>query len=133
MSERTYSILLFLTTTNLKPIKLLLALSSLLWCVMLAAPDVTFSRPTYSVMASIASENIWAIAFGVHSVLLIVSLFVKKNTLLFIDALLGSLLWTVAVFCMLFAVYPPPAAISSEISSAVASWWILLTYDNNNT
>jgi len=99
---------------------------------MLAAPDVTFNRSTYSIMAKIASEEVWAVAFGVHSLLLIVSLFVRRHTILFFDVIFGSLLWTVAVICMLFAVYPPPAAISSEVSSAIASWWILLTYDNNN-
>ena len=49
--------------------RLALFLAEALWAVMLFWPGGTFDRPTYSEMAKLAPELVWATAFGISAVL----------------------------------------------------------------
>jgi len=119
-----------LLESDLDSTRFFLALAATLWGVLLFWPDDTFSRQTYSVMKSIASEWVGASAFLIQGVLAFWSLFKSRNTTPFflLDALLGCVLLSSTCIAMLVSVYPPPAAISAEISAAFASWWVLVRY-----
>ena len=49
--------------------RLALSLAEALWAIMLFWPGDTFDRPTYSEMAKVAPELVWATAFGISAVL----------------------------------------------------------------
>lgn len=119
-----------LLESDLDLTRFFLALAATLWGVLLFWPGDTFSRQTYSVMKSIASEWVWASAFLIQGLLAFWSLFKSRNTTPFflLDALLGCVLWSSSCIAMLVSVYPLPAAISAEISAAFASWWALVRY-----
>ena len=106
--------------------RLLLAFSEFLWAVMLFWPGDTFGRQTYVLMSELATEEVWACAFGVTSYLQFrIVLGGRQHTLwAHYFALWNSLLWAVVVGSMLLSVYPPPAAIAGEISLMVAAAWV---------
>ena len=106
--------------------RLLLAFAEFLWAVMLFWPGDSFGRPAYVLMAELATEEVWACAFGVTSYLQFrIVLNGRQNTLwAHYFALWNSLLWAVVVGSMLLSVYPPPAAIAGEISLMVAAAWV---------
>ena len=106
--------------------RLLLAFAEFLWAAMLFWPGDTFWRPTYALMAELATEEVWACAFGVTSYLQFrIVLNGRQHTLwAHYFALWNSLLWAVVVGSMLLSVYPPPAAIAGEISLMVAAAWV---------
>ena len=60
---------------------------------------------------------LWSLIYGYRS-----------KALFVLDALLGAFLWSVSCWSMLLSVYPPPAAIAAELTSAVASWWMIVRY-----
>lgn len=115
---------------DLTLLRLLIAMSSLFWSIMLFWPGDTFARPTYEYMSKIAKEEYWATAFAIHFTVSIVSLAFKQMRYLSVlgEGVLGSLIWTSSCLLMLLSVYPPPAAISAEIATALASWWIIVRY-----
>ena len=119
-----------LLNADMQSTRVILAWGAILWSLMLFWPGDTFDRPTYTIMGHIASEEVWATAFGVQGVVMLWSLLYgyRNRITLMIDAVLGCLLWSTSCLCMLASVYPPPAAISAEITSAVASWWFLVRY-----
>ena len=49
--------------------RLALFIAETLWAIMLFWPGGTFDRPTYSEMAKVAPELVWATAFGISAVL----------------------------------------------------------------
>lgn len=116
--------------SNMDALRLVLALSALLWAFLLFLPGDTFTRPTYALMARMAPEHAWASAFLFQGAAMLWSLVTgtANRTLFVIDAALGCLLWTTSCVAMLFAVFPVPAAISAEIVSAFASWWVMARY-----
>ena len=112
-------------------VRLLIATSSFLWAVMLFWPGDTFVRPTYGHMGQLAPENVWAAAFAIHFLITTITLTTKQMKYVSVlgEGMLGCLLWTSSCFLMLSSVYPPPAAIASEITTALASWWVLVRYN----
>lgn len=106
--------------------RLLLAFAEFLWAAMLFWPGDTFGRQTYALMAELATEEVWACAFGVTSYLQSHIVLSNKQHTLWAHyfALWNSLLWAVVVGSMLLSVYPPPAAIAGEISLMVAAAWV---------
>lgn len=115
-------------------VRLCLAFASLIWAVLLLWNGDTFVRETYSVMRQFAPEEVWGIAFLVHSLGTFYSLFWEEESskVFVVDAVLGCVLFTTSAVSMLVAVYPPPAAISSEIVAAMASWWVFVRWNINN-
>lgn len=109
-----------------------LALGAILWGLMLFWPGETFDRPTYTLMSKFAPELAWASLFlvqGMYAMYDVLFPSEKSRTAMILDAALGCVLWTLSCICMLFSVYPPPAAIAGEISLALASWWNLVRFN----
>lgn len=115
---------------NMDALRLVLALSALMWACLLYLPGDTFSRPTYTIMSKLASENEWATAFMAQGAVMLWSLMrgTANKWLFILDAGLGCVLWTTSCVAMMFSVFPVPAAISAEIISAMASWWVMSRY-----
>ena len=136
------TIKLILLESQMRMTRLLLALASLTWAILLLLPGATFVRPHYDLMVAIAPENIWGLLFLLHGV---VAIWTLKNgtrdkiTLLF-DGFLGCILWTTATFTGFavywhgglsidaFLSYRPPAALSGDLWVAIASWWHLIRH-----
>jgi hypothetical protein len=108
--------------------RLALALGEACWAIMLLWPGPTFGRPTYHIMSDVASENAWAAAFLLTSILqftiVIQQDFDGKFARYF--SAWNAFLWVFVVGSMLLSVYPPPAAIGGEIALAVSATWIWL-------
>lgn len=114
-----------------KGVELVLALSSILWFVLLIWPGETFSRPTYVAMAKIMTEEAWALSFLTHGVGLLYFMRDKSVNLYmrYINNFLGGLLWVSSSLMMLFAITPPPAAISGELILSIGSLWVFIRTD----
>ncbi len=124
--------------------RLFLSLASFLWGVMLLLPSDVFSRSTYKLMAEVAPEEVWAILFLIHSLWSYYTLKcnIRNRFSLALDAFLGCVLWTgstllcfaahypfhIEGFFNQIAAYPPPAAMSGEITTSVAAWWHLIRH-----
>ena len=106
--------------------RLALFLAEALWAIMLFWPGSTFDRPTYSEMAKLAPELVWATAFGVSAVLQISIVIYQQchKTWAHVFAVWNALLWWSSIGLMLVGVYPPPAAIGGEAALAVSALWI---------
>jgi len=119
-----------LINADLWPARLYIALSSLLWSLLLFWPSSTFESQTYTLMFHFASKTTWAVMFGFVGLFGLVTLFydLRNRAALFFDAAFSCVLWTGSCVAILLSVYPAPAAISAEITTAMLSWWILATY-----
>ena len=108
--------------------RLALSLAEALWAIMLFWPGDTFGRPTYSEMAKLAPELVWATAFGVGAVLQICIVIYRQcgHTWAQLFACWNAALWCGSVVLMLKGVYPPPAAIGGEVALAVSALWIAI-------
>lgn len=130
-----------------------LALGSLLWGVLLLAPAQIFPTPemvasgtgrmTYALMARIAPEWLWGVAFLVHAIFALYTIFtgVRNRVTLACDGFLGCLVWTTStVACyvvywpsgksFLEALYtwPAPAAMSADIVLSFYAWWHMVRF-----
>ena len=106
--------------------RLALFLSEAVWAVFLFWPGDTFDRPTYSVMAAVASELMWAAVFAVTAALqigIVVYDQCRARWAQFFAVWSAFLAWA-SIWMMLVGVYPPPAAIGPAISLAVSALWI---------
>ena len=119
-----------LMRADLDGIRFFLALSSLLWGLLLLAPGETFERSTYTIMAKMADEWVWAAAHLVHGFAALASLFgVTIRRISFtLGPLLGAFLWTFSSIAMMAAVHPLPAAIAPHLVGSVAAWWLLVRH-----
>ena len=97
-------------------------------------------RHTYALMARIAPEEAWGIAFLVQGALMLHSLLTANYNcrLLWLDAFFGMVLWTVSISACYLAYwngfehlmeYRPPAIMGGEVAAAMASWWIFIRYN----
>lgn len=134
-----------LLESQMKNTRLLIALSSITWAILLAWPGTLFERPTYHFMSMIASENVWAMLFLLHgwfSLIALKSKTLNRLTLIF-DAWFGCILWTVSTaacftshwpfdmqvaFIDKLAIYDPPAAMSGELWVSIFSWWYVIRH-----
>lgn len=130
-----------------------LACGSMLWAIQLALPMQLFptavqlaegkGRTTYSIMATIAPEQVWAGLFLIHSIWAFYTLFtgVRNNVTLAADGFLGCILWTSSTLACFAAYwprglpfiealthYPPPAAMSGEAVMAFYAWWHMIRF-----
>ena len=108
--------------------RLALFMAEALWAIMLFWPGSTFDRPTYSEMAKLAPELVWALAFGVSAVLQISIVIYQQcsRTWAQVFAWWNATLWCASVVLMLKGVYPPPAAIGGEVALAVSALWMAI-------
>lgn len=108
--------------------RLTLFLAEALWAVMLLWPGDTFDRPTYTLMAHVAPEWVWALVFGVSAFIqlhvVIGERFHRPCARAF--SAWNAALWVFVVVGMMGSVYPPPAAIGGEIALAVLAVWIFV-------
>lgn len=106
--------------------RLALFLAEALWAVMLFWPGDTFARPTYGLMGTVADELVWAVAFGVTSILQlgIVVYAQCRAPWARTFAAWNATLWVGTVGLMLASVYPPPAAIGGELALTVSAVWV---------
>lgn len=108
--------------------RLILAVAELLWAIMLFWPGDTFDRPTYSLIANIASETTWAFIFLISSVLQasIVMFYQYGKPWAQVFANWNAVLWVFIVGSAMASVYPPPAAMGGEVALALAAVWVWL-------
>lgn len=108
--------------------RLALFIAEALWAVMLFWPGSTFDRPTYSDMAKLAPELVWATAFGISAVLQISIVVYQQcgRAWAHLFAAWNASLWCASVVLMVKGVYPPPAAIGGEVALAVSALWIAI-------
>ena len=106
--------------------RLALFLAEACWAIMLFWPGDTFARPTYGLMGAVASETLWALAFGISSAFQIRIVVYAQCHAPWARAFAAwnALLWVGTVGLMLSSVYPPPAAIGGELALAVSALWI---------
>ena len=115
-----------LWNTNMVMTRLLMGVAEFLWFLLLMWPGGTFGRPTYAHMAQVMSEESWALVFFLSSVTQF-TIVVRRDFHCWLAryfAAWNMVLWVYVVGSMLLSVYPPPAAISAEITLALASVWI---------
>lgn len=106
--------------------RMTLALAEILWAIMLWWPGDTFSRPTYTVMAHVANEDLWGLAFMASGVTQLTIAISQQTNTAFARYFAGwnAVLWLYVVVSMLLSVYPPPAAIAGEMALAISAAWI---------
>lgn len=119
-----------------------LAIGSLLWAVLLFWPGTLFTpeRTTYRLMAEVAQEEVWALAFLIQGFAMLYSLLwgYKSRISFTLDALFGCVLWTTSTLACFIAhyksiyTYQPPAAMAYELIGAMFSWWHLVRYSYQN-
>ncbi len=116
---------------NLTGIRVLLAFAELVWAITLYWPGETFGRPTYNGMASLASEIEWAAVFLISAILQGYVLYrgVFSGWLASSFAAWNSVLWVFVCASMYLSVFPPPAAISGELSLAMGAVWVFFNTD----
>ena len=106
----------------------LLAIAELIWAINLLWPGASFERSTYSSMAVLADEKVWGLAFLITSYIqwqiVIIGEFHSKMARGF--AYWNSLLWCYCAGSIYSSVYPPAAALSAELTLALASLWICI-------
>ena len=116
--------------------RFMLAIAALVWALLLAWPGELFTptRTTYRIMAEIASEEAWAVAFAGQGLVMLLALLAdaKDKLTWFIDCVFGAVLWTLATVACFAShwqhgvPYAPPAAMSAEVALMLASWWHLI-------
>ena len=112
--------------TSMTATRLWLGIAEFWWGVLLIWPGATFGRPTYTHMASVMPEEAWGIVFFASSVTQI-TIVLRRDfhcALARYFAAWNMVLWVYVVVSMFLSVYPPPAAISAEITLAMAAIWI---------
>ena len=106
----------------------LLAIAELIWAINLLWPGASFERSNYSAMAALADEKVWGLAFLITSYtqwqIVIIGEFHSKMARGF--ACWNSLLWCYCAGSIYSSVYPPAAALSAELTLALASLWICI-------
>ena len=124
--------------SDLEATRFMLASGSLVWAMLLFLPGDLFSpaRTTYTLMAALAREEIWASLFLLQGTVMTYSLLwgYRSRLSFLLDAILGCVLWTASTAACFIAHfngwenYQPPAAMSYEVMGALASWWCLVRY-----
>ena len=112
--------------TDLVSSRLLLGIAEFWWAVLLLWPGGTFGRPTYAMMSHVMSEEAWGLVFALSSVTQL-TIVIRRDFHCWparYFAAWNMVLWVFVVVSMLLSVYPPPAAISAEITLALATVWI---------
>lgn len=108
--------------------RLTLAFGEFFWAVMLLWPGDTFSRPSYSHMARIMNEEMWAVIFLLSCMtqVTIVLMDDMHSTFARYFACWNAGIWVYTVYSIIASVYPPPAAIGGELALALSACWIWL-------
>lgn len=106
--------------------RLWLGVAEFFWFLLLAWPGDTFGRPSYYHMAHVTTEEAWAFIFLLSSVTQI-TIVLKRDfhgKMARYFAAWNAALWSFVVASIMCSVTPPPAAISGELTLAIAAVWI---------
>ena len=114
--------------TDMTSIRILLVIAEFLWAITLYWPGDTFGRPTYNGMSDFATEIEWANIFFVSAIIQFLLIYKNDYTTKFSYAFAAwnSVLWLFVCGSMYLSVYPPPAAISGELSLAIGALWVFI-------
>lgn len=136
--------------SDLKAIRFFLGLGAVFIGLGFAWPTAIFPTPeqiaagagrhTYALMAQIAPEWAWSLAFFTQGAVMLFSLIsnYRSRALLWLDAAFGVVVWTAAIgACYLaywrgfdrIAEYRPPAIMGVEVAAVLAQWWIFVRYN----
>lgn len=96
-------------------------------------------RHTYALMAQLAPEWVWCCAFTGQGVVMLIALLCNQQNriLLWLDAALGVVVWTAAIFACYLAYwhgfdrimeYRPPAIMGGEAAVMLAAWLLFVRY-----
>lgn len=114
--------------SDLHATRFTLGMAEIIWAVTLMWPGNTFSRPTYTSMSHVMSEEAWAFVFMLSGitqwVVLASGRYHERFPMIF--AAWNSTLWWFVCITMYMSVYPPPAAISGELALAIAALWVFI-------
>lgn len=109
--------------------RLILALGEFFWAFMLiiwGGSQHLFSRPTYTQMAQVMSEEAWGAVFLISAILQLTIVLqddLHSKFARYFSAF-NACLWSYVCISMLLSVYPPPAAIGGEFALATSAIWI---------
>ena len=123
--------------------RFLLTFGALLWALFLLWPSVLFTetRLTYRFMAMMASEEVWGVLFLIQGLFSLNTMFHpnQDKSTLWMDGVLGCILWTASTVACFSAYWPMyldfseaiwqvawPAAMSGEVMLTMAAWWNLV-------
>ena len=112
--------------SDLHATRFTLAFAEIIWAVMLFWPGDTFTRPTYSEMSRLASEELWGFVFVCSSLIQFYIIIDGRYHTRFDTFFAGwsFSLWLYVTISMYMSVYPPPAAISGEAALTLAASWV---------
>lgn len=112
--------------SELIPYRIILTMSEVFWAILLLWPGEIFSRPIYTHMAKVVSENMLGVIFLASATIQLGIVLSDKlhSTFARIFAFWQMLLLCYVMLSMLFSVYPPPASIGGEIVISIISIWI---------
>lgn len=128
--------------------RFLVGMSSLAWAVMLLWPatyplfptleqiKLGHGRTLYSIMALIMPDWQWAALFALQGVVTLFAVLynVRTRLVLWIEGILGCLLWTTATISCFVSHFRswdtcrPPAAMAAELMLTIGAWWVLVRY-----
>ena len=114
--------------SDLHATRFLLGFAEMVWAVALLWPGDTFGRPTYAQMSYVAPEECWSVVFLITSLIQFRILFYGSYSALPAKVFAGwnAALWIYVTLSMYMSVYPPPAAISGELSLALGASWVFI-------
>lgn len=113
--------------SDLNPIRIILALSEMIYAVAFFWPGETITRQPYHHMRYIMStDEAWGLLFLTSAVLQSYILLSAKYHSHFAVtfAFLNATLWWVASLTIYTALYPPAAGMSGEIALAMGATWV---------
>ena len=128
MKRRLWRIREVLFDSDMVATRTLLAIAELIWAISLLWPGASFERSNYNAMAALADETVWGLAFLITSYIqwqiVIIGEFHSRMARGF--ACWNSILWCYCAGSIYLSVYPPAAALSAELTLALASLWICI-------
>lgn len=123
---------LFIWESDTDTVRFILNVVSTLTAVLLFLPGETLKQFPYSGLGVFGwlTEPIWATLFLVQGLTGFYSLFWDKrgSLAMFLDPMLGCVLWSLSCLGMLFSTYPPsPATVWTGVG-ALVSWWLIVRF-----
>ena len=118
----------FLFFSDLHGIRFLLGFAEILWGITLLLPGDTFGRPTYSVMRSFATEELWAVVFISMGILQWSILASRQyhSRIAIVFSAVNAIFWCFITCAMYISVTPIPSAISGETALGVGASWVFI-------
>jgi hypothetical protein len=108
--------------------RITLGFAEFFWGAMLLWPGESFSRPSYAILASAASENGWGVCFLISSFIQFTIILTNRmhSITAWFFAGWNFLFWGWTVWAMTSSVSPPAAALGGEIAMVFTAGWIWL-------